>query len=63
MERPTQSWYCETKLASYEHNFIQRFVWPGPQSVTFDIVSRCFENKKKTIIAVEEKLAKMPFVY
>ena len=26
----------------------QRLVWPGSQSVTFDIVSRCFENKSNS---------------
>ena len=37
------------------YSFTQRSVWPGTKSVTFDIVSRCFENK--SIIVVKEEFA------
>ena len=31
----------------------QRFVWPGAQSVTFDIVSRCFENENNNCCEIK----------
>ena len=33
----------------------QKLVLPDPQSITLAIVTRCFENKNKTIIVVKQK--------
>ena len=38
-------WQLNPSSPKSYKNFNQRSVRPVPQSVTFDIVSRCFENK------------------
>ena len=40
-----------------EQIFDQRSVWPETQSITFDIVSRCFENKSNN--CCEQKFVKI----
>ena len=46
---------------TYTHLLMQRLVWPGSQSITFDIVSRHFENKNNNWC--EMFLVKMSLVY